>query len=111
MDIYTRQIVGWHVASSHSTELVLEALKMAIGNRSHAPVFFHSDHGSEYLSEEYLDSLRANGITPSNSAKGKPWQNGHVESWNYRFKEKLEDPNRFKVFGKLFEHLCSQVRR
>jgi transposase InsO family protein len=109
MDLYTRQIVGWHVSSSHSVDLVLEALNMAIGNRSHPPMLFHSDHGSEYLSETYLATLKDHDITPSNSAKGKPWQNGHVESWNYRFKEELEDPNRFKVFEKLFEHLCSQI--
>jgi len=109
MDIYTRQIVGWHVASRHSVELVLEALRMAIGTRSKAPMIFHSDHGSEYLSDEYLATLALYGITPSNAAKGKPWQNGHVESWNYRFKEELEDPNRFKAFEHLFEHFCSQI--
>lgn len=109
MDIYTRQIVGWHVSSNHSVELVLEALRMAIGTRSKAPTIFHSDHGSEYLSDEYLATLAMHDITPSNSAKGKPWQNGHVESWNYRFKEELEDPNRFKAFEYLFEHFCSQI--
>lgn len=109
MDIYTRQIVGWHVSSSHSVELVLEALRMAIGTRSKPPKLFHSDHGSEYLSDEYIATLAMHEITPSNSAKGKPWQNGHVESWNYRFKEELEDPNRFKAFEHLFEHFCSQI--
>ncbi len=109
MDIFTRQIVGWHVASNHSVELVLEALRMAIGTRSKAPTIFHSDHGSEYLCDEYVATLSHYGITPSNSAKGKPWQNGHVESWNYRFKEELEDPNRFKAFEHLFEHFCSQI--
>ena len=103
MDIFTRQIVGWHVSPSHSVELVLEALKMALGKRSKAPKIFHSDHGSEYISEEYVTKLKAHGITPSNSAKGKPWQNGFVESWNYRFKEELGDPNRFDAFEKLFK--------
>lgn len=108
MDVHTRQIVGWHVAPSHSTELVLEALKMAIGRRSEAPVIFHSDHGSEYIGEEYVSTLKGFGITPSNSAKGKPWQNGFVESFNYRFKEEFEDPNRFDAFEKLFQELCSK---
>jgi transposase InsO family protein len=109
MDICTRQIVGWHVSPSHSVELVLEALKMALGKRSKAPMIFHSDHGSEYISEEYVSKLKAYGITPSNSAKGKPWQNGFVESWNYRFKEELGDPNRFRAFELLFQELCSKV--
>lgn len=109
MDIYTRQIVGWHVSTHHSVELVAEALKMALGKRSKAPTIFHSDHGSEYISEEYVSKLKAHGITPSNSAKGKPWQNGFVESFNYRFKEELGDPNRFEAFDTLFQELCSKM--
>ncbi len=108
MDIHTRQIIGWHVAPSHSVGLVLEALKMAIGRRSKAPAIFHSDHGSEYISAEYLTKLKELAISPSNSAKGKPWENGFVESFNFRFKEEFEDPNRFSAFDKLFEELCGK---
>lgn len=108
MDICTRQIVGWHVSPCHSVALVLEALKMALGKRSKAPIIFHSDHGSEYISDEYVAKLEEHNIISSNSAKGKPWQNGFVESWNYRFKEELGDPNRFNVFELLFQGLCSQ---
>lgn len=108
MDICTRQIVGWHVSPSHSVTLVLEALQMAVGRRAKAPLIFHSDHGSEYIGDEYVTRLKELGITPSNSAKGKPWQNGFVESFNYRFKEEFEDPNRFDAFDKLFQGLCSQ---
>jgi putative transposase len=108
MDVCTRQIVGWHVSPSHSVALVIEALSMAVGRRSGAPEIFHSDHGSEYVSMEYVSKLKEFGITPSNSAKGKPWQNGAVESFNYRFKEEFEDPNRFDAFDKLFQALCSK---
>jgi len=110
MDLCTRQIVGWHVASHHSSELVLEALSMALGKRSHAPTIFHSDHGSEYIGEEYVSALKRHGITPSNSAKGKPWQNGQVESFNYRFKEEFEDPNRFSGFDLVFRELCRKFK-
>lgn len=108
MDIYTRQIVGWHVSTHHSVELVREALQMALGKRSKAPTIFHSDHGSEYISEQYVSQLKTHDITPSNSAKGKPWQNGFVESFNFRFKEELGDPNRFEVFEGVFQELCSK---
>lgn len=110
MDIFTRQIVGWHVSSCHNVELVMEALRMALGKRSKAPRIFHSDHGSEYISEEYLSQLKAHGISPSNAGKGKPWQNGFVESWNYRFKEEFGDPNRFHRFDQLFQEMCSKVK-
>ena len=81
---------------------------MALGKRSKAPVIFHSDHGSEYISAEYVSKLKAHDIKPSNSAKGKPWQNAFVESFNYRFKEELGDPNRFEAFDMLFQELCSK---
>lgn len=110
MDIYTRQIVGWHVALNHSVELVIEALNMAIGTRSKAPAIFHSDHGSEYIGDVYVTKLKEFGITPSNSAKGKPWQNGIAESFYFRFKEELGDPNRFDSFEKLFEELCRKFK-
>jgi transposase InsO family protein len=109
MDVHTRQIVGWHISPSHNVELVMEALKMALGKRSTAPKIFHSDHGNEYISEEYVTQLKAHGSAPSNAAKGKPWQNGFVESWNYRFKEEFGDPNRFYFFDAFFQEICSKV--
>ena len=105
IDQYTRQVVGWHVAANHDVEFVLEALSMAIGRRSKAPKLFHSDHGSEYISKEYVTKLQGHGITPSNSAKGKPWQNGVQESFYFRFKEEFGDFDRFKSFDSLFEEL------
>lgn len=108
MDIYTRQIVGWHVAPSHTVHLVLEAMRMALCRRPKAPQILHSDHGSEYISEEFNAMLKEHGIEHSHAGKGKPWQNGFVESWNYRFKEEFGDPNRFEIFDKLFEGLCNK---
>lgn len=110
IDQYTRQVVGWHVAANHSTELVVEALQMALGRRSKAPQLFHSDHGSEYIGEEFVANLKHHGITPSNSAKGKPWQNGIQESFYFRFKEEFGDFNRFTTFDALFEELCRHFK-
>lgn len=105
MDVYTREIIGWHIATNHSVDLVMEALQMAIGKRNKTPLFFHSDHGSEYISEAYVSKLKEHGITPSNSGKGKPWQNGMVESFNGRLKEEFGDPRRFRFFEHFFEGL------
>src|SRR5258708_174702 len=57
IDVYTREIVGWHISVLHDTQLVLEALKHAITRRSAKPVYTHSDQGSEYdakLYEEFV---------------------------------------------------------
>lgn len=106
IDIYTRQVLGWHIATNHTVDLVVEALRMAIGKRRNkVPLIFHSDHGSEYISEAFLAKLEEQSITPSNSAKGKPWQNGIQESFYRTFKEEFGNPNRFADFVDLVEAL------
>lgn len=110
IDAYTREIVGWHVSGTHSTDLVLEALRMALLKRAKTPKLFHSDHGSEYLSEPYIAELQKHGIMPSNSQKGKPWQNGAQESLYNHFKEEFGDPNRFPYYERFFEALAAHVR-
>lgn len=106
LDTYTRQVLGWHIATNHTAELVIEALRMAIGKRGEkTPLMFHSDHGSEYISDAFIAKLKEHGITPSNSAKGKPWQNGIQESFYRTFKEEFGNPNRFTDFADLLEAL------
>jgi putative transposase len=108
MDLYTREIIGWHIATNHSAELVAEALRMAIVKRTNVPLVFHSDHGSEYISEAYTDKLKEHGIVPSHSGKGMPWQNGRKESFYNRFKREFGDPKRFWIFERFFEALAKQ---
>lgn len=110
MDACTREVIGWHIATNHSVELVAEALRMAIGKRCKAALIFHSDHGSEYISETYVSTLKQFGITPSNSQKGKPWQNGIQESFYHRFKQELGDLHRFTGIDKLIEAISHQFR-
>lgn len=112
LDAFTRQVLGWHIATNHTAELVIEALRMAIGKRAKkVPLLFHSDHGSEYISEAFLTKLKEHGITPSNSAKGKPWQNGVQESFYRTFKEEFGNPNRFTDFADLLEALGQHFKR
>lgn len=110
MDLYTRQVIGWHIATHHSVELVNEALRMAVCKRVKSPLFFHSDHGSEYLSENFLEKLQASNITASNSQKGKPWQNGIQESFYHRLKQELGNVNRFPTIDRFIEALGLHFR-
>lgn len=110
IDLYTRQIIGWHIATNHSVPLVIEALQMAISKRIRVPELFHADHGSEYISEALMTKLQEHGISPSHSHKGKPWQNGIQESFYHRFKQELGDVNRFPSIEKLIEALGQHFR-
>ena len=100
IDLYTREIVGFSVLTTHSLQLVSAALLSAIHKYPH-PMILHSDHGSEYTSKDYV-ALTANlGITMSMSRKGCPWENGYQESFYGKFKVDLGDPNRFDTMGEL----------
>jgi transposase InsO family protein len=66
IDLYSNRVVGWAVADHMRTELVLEALDMALVGRvpGIGEVIFHSDRGSQYTSHEFRDHCFANGIIP-----------------------------------------------
>lgn len=65
------------------------------------PHIFHSDSGSEYNSEIFIDALNTIGSIISRSAPGCPWENGYQESFYSQFKVDLGDPSRFKTLGEL----------
>jgi len=59
LDAYSRKVVGWSMANHLRTELVLDALNMAIHNRRPAPgLVHHSDRGSQYTSVEFGKRLK-----------------------------------------------------
>lgn len=110
IDAYTREIVGWHMEGSHTVDLVLEALKMAVRKREKTPKIFHSDHGSEYISEAHVAELAKHSVLASYSEKGKPWQNGIQESTYDKFKGELGDVNRFGFYELFFEAIAMHIR-
>jgi putative transposase len=90
MDLCSRRVVGWAMESHMRTELVLEALAMALGERlPEGPLVHHSDRGSQYASELYRAVLAENGITCSMSRTGDCWDNAVVESFFATLKVEL----------------------
>ena len=109
IDIYTREIVGWHIANHHTTALIMDAFNDALRRTKTDPRYFHSDQGSEYVSGAYESLLREYGTTPSHSSKSSPWQNGYQESFYSQFKLELGNPNRFTHIGELIEAIHQQI--
>ncbi len=109
IDVFTREIVGWHVASHHTTALIMEAFQDATRRTGTVPKYFHSDQGSEYVSGGYESLLASYGTTPSHSSKGKPWQNGFQESFYSNFKLELGDIKWFASVGELIEAIHQQI--
>jgi transposase InsO family protein len=107
-DIFTREVVGWEVSTRHNADLVAQALLNAL---KHYPVpeIAHSDQGSEYRSQEYLNLLKSFNIQPSMSGKARPWQNGYKESFYSGFKLELGHPECYPTLGELIEAIAGQI--
>lgn len=105
MDLYTREIVGWQVSTSHTKGLVLQAFFDGLNNRHfQKPVFIHSDQGVEYTSKDYTKLMQDLGIQVSMSSKASPWENGFQESFYNNFKTDLGlEFDRFHDEGHLLE--------
>lgn len=108
MDIFNRKLVGWTLLTSHSVQLILNALIDAVEKQGRS-VYLHSDQGSEYKSRLYASFAESLGIQLSMSHKASPWENGYQESWHNQFKLDLGDPNRFKTLGELGAEIFRQI--
>jgi transposase InsO family protein len=90
IDVFSRRIIGWRVARSMRTELVLDALEQALWSRSGAEgVVHHSDHGSQYLSIRYTERLKEAGVEPSVGSVGDSYDNAMAESVIGLFKSEV----------------------
>jgi putative transposase len=82
LDLCSRKLVGWAMADHMRTELVQDALQMALARRQPAPrLLHHSDRGVQYASDDYQHLLARHGMEASMSGKGNWWDNACVESF------------------------------
>ena len=89
-DVYSRKIVGWQIAAHLRTELVEDALEMALSQRRDTgELICHSDRGNQYTSLRYTDRLAAAEISPSVGSVGDSYDNALAESLIGSFKAEL----------------------
>lgn len=82
LDLYSRRIVGWSMQTRMTSQLVADALMMAIWRRGRPQeLLHHSDQGSQYTSEHFQRLLAEQGITCSMSRAGEVWDNSAMESF------------------------------
>ena len=81
LDAYSRRIVGWVMATHLKTQLVLDALNMALGQRKPGGVIHHSDQGSQYTSLAFGHRCEAMGVRPSRGSVGDAYDNAMAESF------------------------------
>ncbi len=81
IDVFSRGIVGWRVASTMRTDLVLDALEQALwARRDTVGLVHHSDRGCQYLSIRYSERLAAAGVAPSVGRRGDSYDNALAET-------------------------------
>ncbi|WP_241657731.1 IS3 family transposase [Anaerobacillus alkaliphilus] len=100
MDLFSRKIVGWRAEAHMKKELTIQALNMALVSRQPQPtdqLIHHSDRGSQYCSNGYIDLLNKHEIQISMSRKGDPYDNACIESFHASLKKDLVHRRRFKT--------------
>jgi transposase InsO family protein len=97
IDLYSRRVIGWSIASHMRTELVADALTMAVATRGgHVEgVIFHSDRGSQYTSAEFGALCEDLGVRQSMGATGVCWDNAAAESFFGALKRELAHRHRW----------------
>jgi len=89
-DVYSRRIVGWAMDSHMRTELVADALQMALERRRPAPgLIHHSDQGAQYVSLAFGQQARRAGIAQSMGSRGDCYDNSAAESFFATLKKEL----------------------
>jgi putative transposase len=96
LDAFSRRVVGWAMANHLRTELVLDALEMAIGQRRPSDVIHHSDQGSQYTSIAFGNRCREAGLRPSMGSVGDAYDNALCESFFATVECELIDRRRFR---------------
>ena len=96
MDVFSR-IVGWAMATHLRTELILDALNMAIYQRRPQDVIHHSDQGTQYTSIAFGARCKEAGIRPSMGSVGDCFDNAMCESFFATLECELLDRSRFET--------------
>jgi len=98
MDLCSRCVIGYAMQATMKSELVINALQMALDHRQPCGyLVHHSDRGVQYASESYQDVLEAHNITCSMSRKGNCWDNAVVESFIGTLKTELTHHECYKT--------------
>ena len=95
LDVFSRRIVGWSMAGHLRTELVLDALDMAVEQRRPDSVIHHSDQGCQYTSFAFGERCRRWGVVPSMGSVGDCFDNAMAESFFATLECELLDRTHF----------------
>jgi putative transposase len=110
MDLFSRRIVGWSMADHMRTELVVDALEMAVARRRPAPgLVHHSDQGSQFVALTFGHAAGDAGIALSMGSVGDCYDNAVSESFFATLKKDLINrrswPTKAELRGEVFSYV------
>ena len=97
LDAFSRRIVGWAMGTNLKTQLVLDAMNMAIGQRKPSDVIHHSDQGSQYTSVAFGLRCKEAGVRPSMGSIGDAYDNAMCETFFATLECELLDRRKFRT--------------
>jgi len=97
LDVFSRKVVGWSMATHLRTELVLEALERAIQQRRPQEVIHHSDQGTQYTSIAFGRRCAEAGVRPSMGSVGDAYDNAMAESFFATLECELLERTKFRT--------------
>jgi putative transposase len=109
VDAWSRRVVGWSMETHLRTDLVLQALNMALGQRRPTSVIHHSDQGTQYTSIAFGVRCKEAGVRPSMGSVGDAYDNAMCESFFATLECELLDrewfPNQAEAKMRVFDFI------
>ena len=112
LDLFSRRVVGWSMQPTMTSQLVMDALMMAVFRRGRPKsVLHHSDQGSQYTSENFQRLLESHGIVCSMSRRGNCWDNAAMESFFSTLKTERLSKRQYKTRDELRADVFDYIER
>lgn len=112
MDLFSWKVIGWALADHMRKDLTLNALNMAITTRQPGEgLIHHSDRGSQYCSNDYMDKRNDIKAEISMSRTGNPYDNACIESFHATIKKELIYRRRFEIKKQGEKAITSYITR
>lgn len=106
IDVYTRKIIGWSVSRSLGHEFCMKSMQIAIKNRNPPRgVIHHSDRGTQYTCDSYVDFLKRNHFRISMSGVGVPQDNAFIEAFFKTLKHEEIYVRKYKTMRDVIDNL------
>lgn len=108
IDVYSRRCIGWALSRIIDTQLTLDALDQALANRQGmylTSLIHHSDQGVQYASKDYINRLMEQGIQPSMSRRGNPYDNAFAESFMKTLKHEEVNLQEYMDFDDAYQNI------